>query len=67
MFIFKKNLPIVMETSKSSCKPVVTGSSCNTEQLLKESQDFGFLRLNYGNYSKEPGIIEKKDFRRIKM
>ena len=56
-----------METSKSSCKPVVTGQSCNTEQLVTESQDFGYLRINYGNYSKEPGIIDKKDFRRLKM
>ena len=65
--VLKKNLPIEMQTSKTICEAVVNGQLCNTKSQVKSSQDFGYLRLKYGNYSKVPGIIEKKDFRRIKM
>jgi hypothetical protein len=65
--VLKKNLPIEMQTSKTICEAVVNGQLCNTKSQVKSSQGFGYLRLKYGNYSKVPGIIEKKDFRRIKM
>ncbi len=57
-----------MQKTKTVCEAVVNGQLCNSSKAkLNYSQDFGYLRLKYGNYSKIPGRIEKKDFRRIKM